>query len=204
MTVKKFGLGSLFLLLISATSTGLTSQPGSAAASQAHSYSPVRQTICGCRQRPDWEERIKSIYRSHIYCPDVSSVPGSASHTIYCPDFRKSSKIPTSTLETPVHLAYDPDAREAAREAAKDARDAARGHSPREVLDAAGRGIDRGEVLGGMAGGAAVGGRILGGPGIAGGAAMGGTAAGISGAVRGVHNYCTGCHSGGGRNRNPN
>jgi hypothetical protein len=98
------------------------------------SYSPVQQTICGCPQPPGLEGEIKSTYRSHIYCRDVSSLPGSVSRKIYCPDFRKSSKIPTAALQRSVRLAYDPDAREAeknAREAEKNAREAdrARGHS---------------------------------------------------------------------------
>ena len=176
MTVKKFGLSSLFVLLISATSTGFTSQTGSAATSQALSYSPVQQTICGCPQPPGLEGEIKSTYRSHIYCRDVSSLPGSVSRKIYCPDFRKSSKIPTAALQRSVRLAYDPDAREAEKNARE--ADRARGHS----LEGVRKGVEE-SVLREM---------------------RQGREPGLGTVIRGVFEPCASCHLGGGRNRNPN
>lgn len=200
MSVRKFSFSSLFLLLVSATSTGLTSQAGSAATSQALSYSPIRQTTCGCPRPPAWEQRIKSTYRPHIYCSDISPLARAVKRTIYCPDFHRTYQGYTTDPESPVRLAYDP----VERDAAKEARDAAaRGHSPREVLDAAGRGINGGEVLGGAIEGAVMGG-LTGGPGGAAvGAARGATTEAINGAVGGVVNHCSSCH-GVGRHRNPN
>jgi hypothetical protein len=179
MIVKKFGLSSLFLLLVSASSTGLTSQVGSAATSEAFSYSPVRQTICGCPRLPAWKETIKSTYRPPIYCPDILPLAGAVKHTIYCPDFRSVSQSSAIDIQSPLHLAYipasDPDSRNDARDArdaTRDARDAARGRDSGGVVDRAARFIDKGEAH--------------------------------LGAAYGRVN-CTSCHGGGGgRNRNLN
>ncbi|MDM9380138.1 hypothetical protein QUB80_05420 [Chlorogloeopsis sp. ULAP01] len=189
MSFQKFGFGSLCFIVVSAASTSLMSQAGIAATSQLLSYKPLPPIVCGCPQPPAWEGRIKSVYRPRIYCPDSSPLVSTVKRT--CPDFRKAFQSYTTDPKSSVHLAYDPEAREAAR-VEREARD--RGHSPKEALDAVGKGIDTGEMLGGMAAGAAIGGRILGGTGVVGGAATGGVAAGISGAVRGGYNYCKSCH----------
>ncbi|BAY42347.1 hypothetical protein NIES2111_67700 (plasmid) [Nostoc sp. NIES-2111] len=187
MSAKKFGFGSLCLIIVSATSTSLMSQVGIAATSQSPSYKPSQQIFCGCPQPPVWEENTKSSYRPPIYCPDSSPFARTIKRT--CPDFYRTFQGSTTNPKSSI-LAYDPDAKEAARIE----KEAAHGHSPKEILDAVSKGIDTGNVLGGMAAGAAVGGRLLGGAGVVGGAATGGAAAGIHGAVQSGYNYCKSCH----------
>ncbi|MBE9210588.1 hypothetical protein IQ244_29620 [Nostoc sp. LEGE 06077] len=185
MSVKKFGFGSLCLMVVSAASTSLISQAGIAATSQSLSYKPLPQIVCGCPQPPAWEESIKSAYRPKIYCPDISPLVSSVKRM--CPDFHRAFQGYTTDPKSSVRLAYDPDAREAARVE----REAARGHSPKEVLDAAGKGINPGEMLRNAA--AAV--LTPGNPTIkAGAAATAAAATGITGAVQEGYNYCKTCH----------